>query len=69
MHIITIGRKYICGEEVENWNIMAFPPGSLVSESKLIFREFLRKHVEVSLPKKKCWPSENGARTGTATLL
>lgn len=53
MHVIAIGRKYICGEELENWNIMEFPPGSLVSESKLIFSEFLRKHEEVSSPKKK----------------
>lgn len=52
MHIIAIGREYICGKEVENWNIMEFPPGSLVSESKLIFSEFLRKHEEVSPPKK-----------------
>lgn len=70
MHVIAIGRKYICGEELENWNIMEFPPGSLVSESKLIFSEFLRKHQEVSSPKKKkCCASENGARTDTATLL
>lgn len=52
MHIIAIGRKYICGKEVENWNIMEFPPGSLVSESKLIFIEFLRKHEDISSPKK-----------------
>lgn len=69
MHVIAIGRKYICGEELENWNIMEFPPASLVSESKLIFSEFLRKHEEVSSPKKKCCASENGARTDTATLL
>jgi len=52
MHVIAIGRKYICGEEVENWNIMEFPPASLVSESKVIFSEFLRKHEEVSSLKK-----------------
>lgn len=69
MHVIAIGRKYICGEELENWNIMEFPPGSLVSESKLIFSEFLRKHKEVSSPKKKCCASENGARTDTTALL
>lgn len=69
MHVIAIGRKYICGEELENWNIMEFPPGSLVSESKLIFSEFLRKHGEVSSPKKKCCTSENGARTDSAALL
>lgn len=51
MHIIAIGRKSICGK-VENWNIMEFPPSSLVRESKLIFSEFLRKHEEVSHPKK-----------------
>jgi len=53
MHIIAIGRKSICGK-VENWNIMEFPPSSLVRESKLIFSEFLRKHEEVSHPKKNC---------------
>lgn len=52
MHIIAIGRKYICGEEVENWNIMEFPVGSLVRESKLVFSEFLRKHEGISPPKK-----------------
>lgn len=53
MHVIAIGRKYICGEEVENWNIMEFPPGSVASESKLIFTEFLRQREEVFFSYKK----------------
>lgn len=69
MHIIAIGRKYICGREVENWNIMEFPPGSLVSESKLIFSKFLRKHEEVSPPKKTAEQVKIKPRTDTATWL